>query len=130
MSPAAAQIGARVSLQKGGAFPKWDCINGRQRKSANQSRIAVITPGSPVPIHTHWGRKRHFSPAAVKLTCRDEISPLEGTGFELPVPPDDFGRCKPVTDPRRPVSRVGVVLPAAGLMVRIRFPPARSPVRT
>ena len=68
------------------AFPRRDCITARQRKRAKWCRLACGTPLLTCP------RTQRAPPncAALRLqlwiSLQRQNSPLEGNGFELPVP--------------------------------------------
>ena len=92
MPQAASPTAAARRLQTVRTFGRWDCINARQRERAKECRFAVCTFPSHVPSHPQKAAKvRGFSPTTSRLTAETDCL-LEGTGFELSVPPKRRGR--------------------------------------
>src|SRR6266481_3378989 len=107
---AAVSIPARVSVAGGRRFPKWDCINGRQRKSPRRAGPWLARPVLPSRFTGPLGHKAALAACSHELDLQREThrwrkpdsnswslsriwvvefapdSLLEEGGFEPPVP--------------------------------------------
>ena len=69
---AAVSIPARVSVAGGRRFPKWDCINGRQRKSPRRAGPWLARPVLPSRFTGPLGHKAAIAACSHELDLQRE----------------------------------------------------------